>query len=157
MKASLKVALSIMLIACIMFACKKESSEPIAEKYAPIASTSGNAGYKGAKPGVIDQAKSSSNQAKKNLHKNIARGRFYTKYGVIDGIQFHSEDGNEVSLEQSKVKGPTKIYNCVTKKCGRLFIREELAEGMSKSEMVKLGEKEKWPDHVMQGVKHADD
>lgn len=157
MKASLKVALSITLIACIMSACKKELSEPIAEKYAPIASTSGNAGYKGAKPGVADQTKSSSSQANKKLHKDIDRGRFYTKYGVIDGIQFHSNDGNEVSLEQSKVKAPNKTYNCVTKKGGRFFIREELAEGMSKSELVKFGEKEKWPDHVMQGVKHADD
>ena len=157
MNPSLKVARSIALIACIMSACKKELAAPIAEKYAPIASTSGNAGYKGAKPRVADQTKLSSNQAKKNLHKDIYRGRFYTKYGVIDGIQFHSKDGNEVSLEQSKVKGPNKTYNCVTKKGGRFFIREELAEGMLKSELVKLGEKEKWPDHVMQGVKHADD
>lgn len=157
MKLSLKVALSITLIACIISACKKELTAFVFEKNVPIAYSSGNAGYKGAKPGVVDQIKVSSNQGKKNPQKDIDRGRFYTKYGVIDGIQFHSKDGNKVSLEQSKVKGPNKTYNCVTKKGGWFFIREELAEGMSKSELVKFGEKEKWPDHVMQGVKHADD
>ncbi|MFN8406189.1 MAG: hypothetical protein U0X71_01745 [Sphingobacteriaceae bacterium] len=145
-KTSLIFVLRAALI--MVAACKKEVTQPSIEKKIPMVSTSGNAGFKGEKQ--ADKKQPPANQLKRNGH--FYKGRFETKYGLVDGVKFYSKDGNTIYLEQSKLAG-SKTYNIVTDN-GRYFKNEVLKMGISKSEMLAHGEKEKWPDHIMHAVKH---
>ena len=145
------------LLGCLitLVACKKEFKEPKGSTaHALVATTSGNAGFKG--PKTPSAKPKSPILVNKKDNYNLSRGRFYTKNGAVDGISFKSKDGNTVYLEKSKVKGANTMYNSVTKK-GRFFEHEELAEGMSKSQMLRRSEQEKWPDPIREQLKSTDD
>ena len=155
MKTNFKIVLNTFLIAFMLSACKKELPNPTKEEVAPSAiTTSGNAVYKSPKPVVIKQNPLPPG-AKNKPQNDVLKGRFYTQYGAVHGVKFSSRDGNEVVLEQSRVKSPQKTYNAVTKK-GNYFKREELSEGMTKSQILRLADKDKWPDHIVHGIKSDD-
>lgn len=146
----LKQLLGMLSIILLIAACKKDTVEhlPKEKEFATLS------GIRWSKP-KPSSSKSNHQKILLEVQKNkqieqIESGTFYTTHGTLRGIRFNTLDGNEVTLERSRVPGSCN-YNCVTD-VGRYIKNEQLSMGMTKSDMIKLGEKDKWPSYIMNKI-----